>query len=97
MLRKDAWAASSSPTATNQIASSLFLCISFGLAELGRQADGQAGKNAGHKDVRAERPLMKFLDAEASERRECIHPPRLNARLQRPTKSQECESETHPK
>ena len=61
-------------------------------------ADGQAGKIAGHKDVRrAERPLMKFLDAEASERRECIHPPRLNARLQRPTKSQECESETDPK
>ena len=61
------------------------------------QADEQAGKIAGHKDVRAERPLMKFLDAEASERRECIHPPRLNARLQRPTKSQECESETDPK
>ena len=60
-------------------------------------ANGQAGKIAGHKDVRAERPLMKFLDAEASERRECIHPPRRNARLQRPTKSQECESETHSK
>ena len=69
----------------------------FRLTELGRRTDGQAGKIAGHKDVRAERPLMKFLDAEASERRECIHPPRLNARLQRPTKSQECESETDPK
>lgn len=67
-----------------------------GQADDGR-VDGQAGKIAGHKDVRAERPLMKFLDAEASERRECIHPPRLNARLQRPTKSQECESETDPK